>query len=116
MCCKICVVCFQAEVSQLEGSLQTRDHTTFPPYLLVDSSALCDSLRLVKQLTHTSRGIIIIPLAGKSHTRGDNSSALCDSQHLVKQLIHIIIIPPMGLSRGDNACTLVGASHGQIRA
>lgn len=53
----------QAEVNQLEGSLETSDHHSFPPYLIPDSAALCDSLQLVKQLTQTSRGIIVIPLS-----------------------------------------------------
>lgn len=53
----------QAEVTQLEGSLDSNDQGHFPPYLIPDTSSLCDSLPLVKQLTQTSKGIVIIPLA-----------------------------------------------------
>ena len=52
-------------MTQLEGSLDSNDQGHFPPYLIPDTSSLCDSLPLVKQLTQTSKGIVIIPLAGK---------------------------------------------------
>ncbi|XP_076101619.1 nonsense-mediated mRNA decay factor SMG5-like isoform X1 [Mytilus galloprovincialis] len=53
----------QAEVTQLEGSLDNSDQGHFPPYLIPDTTSLCDSLQLVKQLTLTNKGIVIIPLA-----------------------------------------------------
>lgn len=56
---------FQAEVSQLEGSLES-DQPIFPPYLVAHTSALCDALPSLKQLTQTARCIVIIPQAGKS--------------------------------------------------
>ncbi|XP_052824389.1 nonsense-mediated mRNA decay factor SMG5 [Octopus bimaculoides] len=52
----------QAEVSQLEGSLEI-DQPIFPPYLVAHTSVLCDALPYLKQLTQTARCIIIIPLA-----------------------------------------------------
>ena len=56
----------QAEVSQLEGSLQTSaQQPTLPPYLVPDATALCESLVLVKQLGHSGRFIVIIPIAGQ---------------------------------------------------
>lgn len=58
-------VLFQAEVTQLEGSLDNSDQGHFPPYLIPDTTSLCDSLQLVKQLTQTNKGIVIIPLAGE---------------------------------------------------
>ena len=61
----IILVIFQAEVSQLEGSLEKTDTTHFPPYLIPDTKCLCESLNFVKQLVLTSKGIIIIPLSGK---------------------------------------------------
>lgn len=56
---------FQAEVSQLEGSLEATDTPHFPPYLIPDTSCLCDSLHLVKQLTQSGKGILIIPISGE---------------------------------------------------
>ncbi|KAK3601212.1 hypothetical protein CHS0354_004412 [Potamilus streckersoni] len=53
----------QAEVSQLEGSLQTSDQAVFPPYLIPDTSTLCTTLPLIRQLTQINRSIIVIPLA-----------------------------------------------------
>ncbi|XP_046373242.1 nonsense-mediated mRNA decay factor SMG5-like [Haliotis rufescens] len=53
----------QAEVSQLEGSLQESEQPMFPPYLITDTSALCSSLPLVKQLILSARGIMVIPLS-----------------------------------------------------
>lgn len=53
----------QAEVTQLEGSLDNSEQGHFPPYLIPDTTSLCESLPLVKQLTQTSKGIVIIPLA-----------------------------------------------------
>lgn len=53
----------QAEVSQLEGSLEATDTPHFPPYLIPDTSCLCDSLHLVKQLTQSGKGILIIPIS-----------------------------------------------------
>ncbi|XP_050402435.1 nonsense-mediated mRNA decay factor SMG5 [Patella vulgata] len=53
----------QAEVNQLEGSLQSADQPTFPPYLIPDTSVLCNSLASIKQLTQQGRSIVIIPLS-----------------------------------------------------
>ncbi|KAK3097945.1 hypothetical protein FSP39_014736 [Pinctada imbricata] len=53
----------QAEVSQLEGSLEKTDYTHFPPYLIPDTRCLCESLSFVRQLVQTGKGIIIIPLS-----------------------------------------------------
>ncbi|XP_062573765.1 nonsense-mediated mRNA decay factor SMG5-like isoform X1 [Saccostrea cucullata] len=53
----------QAEVSQLEGSLEASDTPHFPPYLIPDTTCLCDSLHLVKQLTQGGKGILIIPIS-----------------------------------------------------
>ena len=55
----------QAEVSQLEGSLQSADQPSLPPYLVPDASALCDNLAQVRSLAQSARFIMIIPLAGK---------------------------------------------------
>ena len=56
---------FQAEVSELEGSLSMSDSVPFPPYLIPDTSSLCAALPLIKKLSQTNRSIIVIPLAGK---------------------------------------------------
>ena len=56
----------QAEVNQLEGSLQSSDtKPNLPPYLVTDAPSLCDHLPLIRQLASSSRFIIIIPLAGE---------------------------------------------------
>ena len=54
----------QAEVSQLEGTLQSHDQVNLPPYLVPDATALCETLNLVKQLANSARFIIIIPIVG----------------------------------------------------
>lgn len=53
----------QAEVSQLEGSLSNTDQAPFPPYLIPDTSSLCTTLHLIRQLAQSNRSIIVIPLA-----------------------------------------------------
>ncbi|XP_013389352.1 protein SMG5 [Lingula anatina] len=54
----------QAEVSQLEGSLQSSDQQpSFPLYLVPDTSVLCEKLTLLRQMNNSARFIIIIPLA-----------------------------------------------------
>ena len=60
----------QAEVSQLEGSLEATDTPHFPPYLIPDTSCLCDNIQLVKQLTQSGKGILIIPISGKCFCKG----------------------------------------------
>jgi hypothetical protein len=56
----------QAEVSQLEGSLQaSKGHVSLPPYIVSDASSLCDHLALVKQLVASARFILIIPIVGE---------------------------------------------------
>ncbi len=57
----------QAEVHQLEGSLQSQDAPHLPPYIIPDASAFCENLQLIKQLANSARFIVIIPLAGRSH-------------------------------------------------
>ncbi|XP_076443287.1 nonsense-mediated mRNA decay factor SMG5-like isoform X2 [Babylonia areolata] len=53
----------QAEVSQLEGCLESSQQPHFPPYAIVDATSLCSALTLVKELAHSARCILIIPLA-----------------------------------------------------
>ena len=55
----------QAEVSQLEGSLQSSEKPSLPPYLVPDATVLCYNLNIVKQLANSARFIIIIPIAGE---------------------------------------------------
>ena len=58
---------YQAEVKELEGSLNTNDtNSMFPPYVLVDHAALCEHLTTVKELAASARCIVVIPLAGES--------------------------------------------------
>jgi protein SMG5 len=71
----------QAEVSQLEGSLQSQDaasHASLPPYLVIDAPSVCDHLALIKQLAASSRFIVIVPLAVVDHLdilKKDNAGA-----------------------------------------
>ncbi|CAN9514209.1 unnamed protein product [Ophioblennius macclurei] len=52
----------QLEVSQLEGSLQTPPaQSSMSPYLVPDSSALCQHLGIIRQLSASGCFIIIIP-------------------------------------------------------
>ncbi|KAM9783075.1 nonsense-mediated mRNA decay factor SMG5 [Neosynchiropus ocellatus] len=52
----------QLEVSQLEGSLQQpKAQSSMSPYLVPDTSALCQHLNLVRQLAGSGCFIIIIP-------------------------------------------------------
>ncbi|KAK7489248.1 hypothetical protein BaRGS_00019500 [Batillaria attramentaria] len=53
----------QAEVSQLEGCLESAQQPHFPPYAVVDATSLCSNLPLVRELAQSARCIIIIPLA-----------------------------------------------------
>lgn len=55
----------QAEVRQLEGSLQSVEKPSLPPYLVPDATVLCLNLTVIKQLANSARFIIIIPLAGE---------------------------------------------------
>ena len=55
----------QTEVSQLEGSLQSAERPSLPPYLVPEAAVLCNHLNVVKQLAQSARFIIIIPLAGE---------------------------------------------------
>lgn len=58
-------MCFQLEVSQLEGSLQQpKAQSAMSPYLVPDTQALCQHLALIKQLASSGRFIIIIPRTG----------------------------------------------------
>lgn len=55
----------QAEVQQLEGHLLTSQaHPTLPAYLVLDTSALCDTLAPVRQLVQSARFIAVVPTAG----------------------------------------------------
>ena len=54
----------QAEVRQLEGSLQTAHLPSLPPYLVPDATVLCDNLPIIKTLVQCGRFIVIIPVAG----------------------------------------------------
>ena len=54
----------QAEVKELEGSVSSAT-PAFPPYVLPDTSALVEAHGLIRQLAHSARFIIIIPLAGQ---------------------------------------------------
>ncbi|CAF0743490.1 unnamed protein product, partial [Didymodactylos carnosus] len=51
----------QAEISQLENSLKNEEFT-LPPYLVIDSQALCTNLTEIQKLVQSQRFIIIIPL------------------------------------------------------
>lgn len=64
--CEVSVyMCFQLEVSQLEGSLQQpKAQSAMSPYLVPDTQALCQHLALIKQLASSGRFIIIIPRTG----------------------------------------------------
>lgn len=53
----------QAEVSQLEGCLESAQQPHFPPYAIVDATSLCSALPLVRELAQSARCIIVIPLA-----------------------------------------------------
>ena len=56
----------QAEVSQLEGTLEsTAEAPSLPPYLVPDATALTENLQQIKQLTNSARFIVIIALAGR---------------------------------------------------
>lgn len=81
----------QDEVSRLEGSLTTTDHsqmtttsssTVLPPYVVADALTLCDHVTIMKQLATSSRFIIIIPVDGQSVSR----SASLGIMHAVIQL------------------------------
>ncbi|ESO94590.1 hypothetical protein LOTGIDRAFT_232390 [Lottia gigantea] len=68
----------QDEVNQLEGSLQSPDQPTFPPYIIPDTTTLCTSLQYIKQLTQLGCSIIIIPLSvidGLDYIKKENSKS-----------------------------------------
>ncbi|NWW89533.1 SMG5 protein, partial [Rhynochetos jubatus] len=72
-------VCFQLEVSQLEGSLQQpKAQSAMSPYLVPDTQALCQHLAVVKQLATSGRFIIIIPrtvIDGLDFLKKENAGA-----------------------------------------
>ncbi|NXK98969.1 SMG5 protein, partial [Mesembrinibis cayennensis] len=74
-----CVVFFQLEVSQLEGSLQQpKAQSAMSPYLVPDTQALCQHLAVVKQLATSGRFIIIIPrtvIDGLDFLKKENAGA-----------------------------------------
>jgi protein SMG5 len=51
----------EAEISQLESSYRSED-LNWSPYLIADTTALCESLKLVQELARSSKFIIIVPL------------------------------------------------------
>lgn len=51
----------EAEISQLESTCRT-DENTWSPYLVMDTSALCDNLKTVQELSRSNKFLIIIPL------------------------------------------------------
>lgn len=51
----------EAEISQLESTYRTED-TNWSPYLVMDTSVLCESLKIVQELSRSSKFLIIIPL------------------------------------------------------
>ncbi|KAF6039138.1 SMG5 [Bugula neritina] len=52
----------QTEISQLKDSIHSNSNRNLPPYLVPDSSALLDTMHLIKRLVYSSKFIIIIPL------------------------------------------------------
>ena len=54
----------QAEISQLENSLKNEEFS-LPPYLVVDSTVLCQNLNLIQQFVQSQRFIVVIPLVGQ---------------------------------------------------
>ena len=59
---------FQHEVSELEGkmSLTSRmENCGMPPYLILDSQALCRHLSLIRSLSKSREFIMIVPIQGK---------------------------------------------------
>lgn len=51
----------EAEISQLESTFRT-DDTKWSPYLVMDASVLCESLKMVQELSRSCKFLIIIPL------------------------------------------------------
>ena len=98
LCCNVAWLSrYQAEVSQLEGCLESTQQPHFPPYAIVDAASLCSHLPLVKELAQSARCIIIIPLAGESVCLSVCLSVLCVFTCQVKELTQSarcnIIIP-----------------------
>lgn len=59
-------LCLQLEVSQLEGSLQQpKAQSSMSPYLVPDTTVLCQHLGLLRQLAASGCFIIIIPRTGQ---------------------------------------------------
>ena len=52
-------------MSQLKDTVHSNMNRNLPPYLVPDSSALLETMHLIKQLVYSSKFIIIIPLCGK---------------------------------------------------
>ncbi|XP_058863332.1 nonsense-mediated mRNA decay factor SMG5-like [Acipenser ruthenus] len=69
----------QLEVSQLEGSLQQpKAQSSMSPYLVPDTTALCQHLGLIRQLAGSGRFIIIIPrtvIDGLDFLKKENAGA-----------------------------------------
>ncbi|XP_039608358.1 protein SMG5 [Polypterus senegalus] len=67
------------EVSQLEGSLQQpKTQTSMSPYLVPDTTTLCQHLGLIRQLASSGRFIIIIPrtvIDGLDFLKKENAGA-----------------------------------------
>ena len=56
----------KAEISQLESCYKSEE-TNWPPYLVPDTFALCDNLKIVQEISRTCRFIMIIPLVVIDH-------------------------------------------------
>jgi hypothetical protein len=61
---KILNIIKKAEISQLESTYKN-DETHWPPYLVPETSALCNNLKIIQDLSKTNKFIIIIPIVGK---------------------------------------------------
>ena len=71
----------QAEVSQLEGSLQSSQLPSLPPYLVPDATVLCENLIVIKTLVQCGRFIVIIPIAGTLYLKSTHFLLFTVSQY-----------------------------------
>ncbi len=53
----------KAEINQLESTFST-DETHWSPYLVPETAALYNNLKIIQDLSKTNKFIIIIPLVG----------------------------------------------------
>ena len=120
LCCDVaCLSRYQAEVSQLEGCLESTQQPHFPPYAIVDAASLCSHLPLVKELAQSARCIIIIPLAGETVCLSVLCVFTCQVKELAQSACCIIIIPLAGetvcLSNCLSVCLSVGIVFSPVR-